>query len=73
MVMKTAPRDTTLVNQDARDVATLLGHSSDVLAAMTQAERYGSARVGSVILVHTGYLRGATEFHAGTALYRLPL
>jgi hypothetical protein len=62
---------TTYTNQTASDVTELTDESSEVISALVRAEKFGTARVGGVTIAHTGYVSGATEFNAGTALFRV--
>lgn len=39
--------------------------------ALLRAYNNGSARVGTVLVMHDGYPRDTTEYNAGTALYAI--
>ena len=41
--------------------------------ALTRAYSTGHARIGTVQVTHTGYVRDVTEYHAGNALYSITI
>lgn len=56
----------------AYDLATSHGAGhEETLRALERAYQVGAGRAGRVVIAHDGYAPGTSEFHAGTATYRL--
>jgi hypothetical protein len=55
----------------AHEVVELIGASREVLSALVLAERCGQSSVGRVQILHNGYVNGASDFRAESALFRV--